>query len=69
MKSRAGQNITAAIDAAAAAIPIGGNLATKQDIAGLRADIGVLKLVVFRFLLPAQFLIIGLAVKAAFFPG
>ena len=55
--------------AAAAAIPIGGNLATKQDIVELRADIDVLKLVVFRFLLPAQFLIIGLAVKAAFFPG
>ncbi len=77
--------------AAAAAIPIGDNLATKQDILELRAenrqniaelraenrqniaelrkDIDVLKFVVFRFLLPAQLLIVGLAVKAAFFPG
>lgn len=102
--------------AAAAAVPIGANLATKQDIVELRADmaeyraadhremaeyraadrkemaeyraadrketaemrkemaemrkdIEVLKMVVFRFLLPAQLLIIGLAVKAAFFPG
>ena len=55
--------------AAAAAIPIGADLATKQDILGLHKDIDILKLVVFRFLLPAQLLIVGLAVKAAFFPG
>ncbi len=78
--------------AAASAIPIGGNLATKEDIAalqakmsdfatkeaiaglqaemiGVRKDIDFLKLVVFRFLLPAQLLIVSLAVKAAFFPG
>ena len=55
--------------AAAAAIPIGAGLATKQDILELHKDIDILKLVVFRFLLPAQLLIVGLAVKAAFFPG
>ena len=55
--------------AAAAAIPIGADLATKQDILELHKDIDILKLVVFRFLLPAQLLIVGLAVKAAFFPG
>ena len=55
--------------AAAAAIPIGADLATKQDILELHKDIDILQLVVFRFLLPAQLLIVGLAVKAAFFPG
>ncbi len=73
--------------AAAAAIPIGADLATKQDILELRAatqqdiakqgaaiaelrkDIEFLKLVVFRFLAPAQLPIVGLAVKAAFSPG
>ena len=62
--------------AAAAAIPLGDNLATKKDIAdlrldmaGMRKDIDFLRLFVFRFLLPVQLLIVGLAVKAAFFPG
>ena len=35
--------------AAAAAIPIGADLATKQDILELHKDIDILKLVVFRF--------------------
>ncbi len=41
--------------------------ADRQEMAELRKDIDLLKWVVFRFLVPAQVLIIGLAVKAAFF--
>ncbi len=61
--------------AAAAAIPIGENLATKQDIAELkakdlaeiRADIAGLK-VAMRYNTMFQMLIIGLLVKLVFFP-
>ena len=66
--------------AAAAAIPIARDLATKQDIAELRAelthgiadlkkDVEVLKLAVFRLLFPIMLVMLGLLIKAAFFPG
>ena len=58
--------------AAAAAIPIQDNLATKQDILKLReeiatikAEVAVLKFAIFTFF-PIT---IGLLVKIAFFPG
>jgi len=55
--------------AAAAAIPVQDNLATKQDLAELRAElkaeIAVLKFAIFTFF-PIT---IGLLVKIAFFPG
>ena len=55
--------------AAAAAIPIQNNLATKQDLvelrAELKAEIAVLKFAIFTFF-PIT---IGLLVKIAFFPG
>lgn len=66
--------------AAAAAIPIARDLATKQDIAELRAElthdiadlkkyVEVLKLAVFRLLFPIMLVMLGLLIKAAFFPG
>jgi len=77
--------------AAAAAIPIARDLATKQDIAEQRAalthdiaelraalthdiaelkkDVEVLKLAVFRLLFPIMLVMLGLLIKAAFFPG
>ena len=66
--------------AAATAIPIARDLATKQDIAELRAelthgiadlkkDVEVLKLAVFRLLFPIMLVMLGLLIKAAFFPG
>lgn len=58
--------------AAAAAIPLPDNLATrddivelKSDLAAVRAEIALLKVVTFTFF-P---LVIGLLVKIAFFPG
>lgn len=51
--------------AAAAAIPIQDNLATKQDLAELKAEIAVVKFANFTFF-PIT---IGLLVKIAFFPG
>ena len=50
--------------AAAAAIPVGAHLATKEDIAELKAEIAGLRVVVFTFgpLIP------GLLVKLVFFP-
>lgn len=55
--------------AAAAAIPIQDNLATKQDITELKgelkAEIAVLKFAIFTFF-PIT---IGLLLKLAFFPG
>ena len=58
--------------AAAAAIPIQDNLATKQDILKLReeiatikAEVAILKFAIFTFF-PIT---IGLLVKIAFFPG
>ena len=55
--------------AAAAAIPIQGNLATRQDLlelkTELKAEIAVLKFAIFTFF-PVT---IGLLVKIAFFPG
>ncbi len=55
--------------AAAAVIPIQDNLATKQDLlelkAELKAEIAVLKFAIFTFF-PIT---IGLLVKIAFFPG
>jgi hypothetical protein len=55
--------------AAAGAIPIQDNVATRQDLAELKAElkteIGVLKFAVFTFF-P---IVIGLLVKIAFFPG
>lgn len=55
--------------AAAAAIPIQDNLATKQDLAELKgelkAEIAVLKFAIFTFF-PIT---IGLLLKLAFFPG
>ena len=50
--------------AAASAIPIAKELATKQDIAELKQDIAVLKFAVFTFL-P---LMLALLVKMVFFP-
>ncbi len=50
--------------AAASAIPIAKDLATKQDIAELKQDIAVLKFAVFTFL-P---LMLALLVKMVFFP-
>ena len=51
--------------AAAAAIPIGERLATKDDIARLEAEIKVLKVAVFTF----GPLIVALLVKLVFFPS
>ena len=51
--------------AAAAAIPIQDNLATRQDLAELKAEIAVLKFAIFTFF-PIT---IGLLLKIAFFPG
>ncbi len=51
--------------AAAAAIPIQDNLATRQDLLELKAEIAVLKFAIFTFF-PIT---IGLLVKIAFFPG
>ncbi len=55
--------------AAAAAIPLQGNVATKQDLlelkAELKTEIAVLKFASFTFF-P---IVIGLLVKIAFFPG
>lgn len=55
--------------AAAAAIPVQANLATKQDLAELKgelkAEIAVLKFAIFTFF-PIT---IGLLLKIAFFPG
>ena len=51
--------------AAAAAIPIQDNLATKQDLAELKAETAVLKFAIFTFF-PIT---IGLLLKLAFFPG
>lgn len=55
--------------AAAAAIPIQDNLATRQDLlelkAELKAEIAVLKFAIFTFF-P---IVLGLLVKIAFFPG
>ena len=50
--------------AAASAIPIAKDLATKQDITELKQDIAVLKFAVFTFL-P---LMLALLVKMVFFP-
>ena len=54
--------------AAAAAIPVGEHLATKEDIAelkaGLKAEIAGLKVAIFMF----GPLILGLLVKLVFFP-
>ena len=50
--------------AAAGAIPIGQQLATKQDIADLKAEIAVLKFAIFTF----GPLILALLVKLVFFP-
>ena len=58
--------------AAAAAIPIQDNLATKQDILKLREDIATIKaeVAVLKFPIFTFFPItIGLLVKIAFFPG
>ena len=51
--------------AAAAAIPIQANLATRQDLAELKAEIAVLKFAIFTFFPIA----IGLLLKIVFFPG
>lgn len=51
--------------AAAAAIPVLDNLATKADIAELKTEIAVLRFAMFTFF-P---IVIGLLVKIAFFPG
>ena len=50
--------------AAAAAIPLGGQVATKQDVLELKADLAVLKFAVFTFI-P---LILALLIKLVFFP-
>ena len=50
--------------AAAGVIPIGQQLATKQDIADLKAEIAVLKFATFTF----SPLILALLVKLVFFP-
>ena len=50
--------------AAAAAIPVGEHLATKEDIAALKAEIAGLKVAMFTF----GPLILGLSVKLVFFP-
>ena len=58
--------------AAAAAIPIQDNLATKQDILKLREEIATIKaeVTVLKFAIFTFFPItIGLLVKIAFFPG
>ncbi len=52
------------VKAAAGAIPIGQQLATKQDIADLKAEIAVLKFANFTF----GPLILALLVKLVFFP-
>ena len=50
--------------AAAGAIPIGQQLATKQDVADLKAEIAVLKFAMFTF----GPLILALLLKLVFFP-
>ena len=50
--------------AAAAAIPVGGYLATKDDIAQLKADVAGVKAAVFTF----GPLILALSIKLVFFP-
>ena len=50
--------------AAAGAISVGAQLATKQDIAGLKAEIAVLRFAIFTF----EPLILALLVKLVFFP-
>lgn len=50
--------------AAAGAIPVGQQLATKQDIADLKAEIAVLKFAMFTF----GPLILALLLKLVFFP-
>ena len=58
--------------AAAAAIPLQDNLATKQDILKLREEIGAIKaeVAILKFAIFTFFPItIGLLVKIAFFPG
>ena len=50
--------------AAAAAIPVGEHLATKGDIAELKAEIAALKVAIFMF----GPLILGLLIKLVFFP-
>ena len=50
--------------AAAAAIPVGGHLATKDDIAQLKAELAGLKVAVFTF----GPLILALSIKLVFFP-
>ena len=50
--------------AAAAAIPVGGHLATKDDIAQLKAELAGLKVAVFTF----GPLILALLIKLVFFP-
>ena len=50
--------------AAAAAIPVGEHLATKEDIAELKAEIAGLKVAIFLF----GPLILGLLIKLVFFP-
>ncbi len=50
--------------AAAAAIPVGEHLATKEDIAELKAEIAALKVAIFMF----GPLILGLLIKLVFFP-
>ena len=50
--------------AAAAAIPVGEHLATKEDVAQLKAEIAGLKVAVFTF----GPLILALLIKLVFFP-
>ena len=50
--------------AAAAAIPVGEHLATKEDIAELKAEIAGLKVAIFMF----GPLILALLIKLVFFP-
>lgn len=50
--------------AAAAAIPVGGHLATKEDVARLKAEIAGLKVAVFTF----GPLILALSIELVFFP-
>ena len=54
--------------AAAAAIPVGEQLATKADIADLKADIKVLKAVFGPIVIGLLLSITGMVFKLAFFP-
>ena len=54
--------------AAAAAIPVGEQLATKADIADLKADIRVLKAVFGPIVIGLLLSITGMVFKLAFFP-